>query len=314
MSYDRENLEKLYDNIINKKNTSSKREWSKSLSQFLFENKDAFYTVIQPGGNNGDELIYKGLNKKLKNLGIKYEEKKYREEYISLKIIKFDKNFKKISINKKTDMIIVHGGGNMNDHWGNGIRLLKHIIGRYDIPIIVAPQTFYFTKTNFPEILKDVKQEVHLFCREYISYSLLKNMQLADNIKIYLSDDTSFFLNKEDFMYINKNNAKRDYVLLGFRNDKESNESLDIRKTLNDIFIDHDIDIVNGGDISLNYPFEDFLKIISNSKIVITDRLHIGILSSILEKPVFLLANSYFKNKAVYDYSINHFPYTIFIE
>ncbi|KAF5437694.1 hypothetical protein C5S35_02770, partial [Candidatus Methanophagaceae archaeon] len=79
MVLDTMNLKELCNAVITERNVPNKKEWGKNLSHFLIENKDAFFTVIQPGGNNGDELIYKGLNKKLRDINIVHKEEKYRE-------------------------------------------------------------------------------------------------------------------------------------------------------------------------------------------------------------------------------------------
>lgn len=313
---DKKRLEQLCATIINKQNITSKEDWGKNLSQFLSENKEAFFTVIQPGGNNGDELIYKGLNKELVNFNIKYDERKYRDGIISKKIIdinkRFGTNLKEVNINKKTNIILVHGGGNMDDKWGQGTRLLKNLILNFDIPIAVAPQTFHFMKTNLPEVLRKAKQEIYLFCREETSYLFLKNMQLPRNIKVQLSDDTAFYLNKEDFPCPDCD-TKSDYALLCFRTDEESKTSLEIINKFKEVLMDMNLEIINK-DISLNHSFKDFVSVIAGAKIVVTDRLHVGISSSILEKPILLLPNSYFKNKAVYEFSIKNFPATHFME
>lgn len=317
MEPDKRNLEELCSAVINRRNVPNKEEWGKNLSQFLFENNDAFFTVIQPGGNNGDELIYKGLNKKLRDIKIKYNEIKYREGKLSRKISRINEkigtNLREVNISKKTDLILIHGGANINDYWGQGTRLLRNLILHYDVPIAVAPQTFYFTKTNFLEILKKAKQEIHLFCREETSYLILAKMQLPDNVNVYLSDDTAFYLSKEDFTYFNRGNDKGEHALLCFRGDKESKVSLDVNEIFREIFMDWNMEIIDEGDISINHSFEDFVKIIAGAKIVVTDRLHVGVLSSILEKPTLILPNSYFKNKAIYEYSLKYYPATIFV-
>ena len=116
------------------------------------------------------------------------------------------------------DSIILIGGGNINDFWFHGIRLLKLLINQNrDSTIIVAPQSYYFRTTNFPSILKKFKGEAYLFCREKYSYKLLSKMKLPINVKVILSHDTSFYLSKEDFP---KGSPKHD--LLCFRQDKES--------------------------------------------------------------------------------------------
>jgi len=317
MEPDKRNLEELCNAVINKRNVTNREGWGKNLSQFLFENKDAFFTVIQPGGNNGDELIYKGLNKKLRDIKIRYKEIKYGEGRLSRKIRRINKkigtNLREVNISKKTDLILIHGGANINDYWGYGTRLLRNLILHYNVSIAVAPQTFYFAKTNFLEMLKKAKQEIHLFCRETTSYFLLEKMQLPDNIKIHLSDDTAFYLSKEDFAHFYRDNDKKGYALLCFRGDKESKVSLDVKKISEEIFTDWNMEIIIE-DISINHSFEDFVKVIARAKIVVTDRLHVGVLSSILEKPTLLLPNSYFKNKAVHEYSLKYFPSTTFVE
>ena len=54
---------------------------------------------------------------------------------------------------------------------------------------------------------------------------------------------------------------------------------------------------------------------ISKYKVVNTNRLHGGIASSLLQKTVNLYPNSYWKNKAVYEYSLkDKYPKTKFIE
>lgn len=316
MILDKKNLKELCSTIIHK-NESYKKEWGKNLSQFLFKNKDLFFTIIQPGGNNGDKLIYKGLNKKLVDLDINYDEIKYKEDIIPKKISGFNNifmtNLKEIYINKKTNLILIHGGGNMDDHWKNGARLLENLILHYDIPIIVAPQTFNFIKTDFLNILKKARQDIHLFCREEMSYLSLQKIGLPENINIYLSDDTAFYLNKEDFSNFSGYDTKREYALLCFRTDAEHKIPLNIVNLFKEIFMDWDLDIISE-DFAINHSLEDYVCAIKGAKIVVTDRLHVSVLSSILEKPVILLPNSYFKNRAVYRYSLTHFPTTIFVD
>jgi exopolysaccharide biosynthesis predicted pyruvyltransferase EpsI len=303
----KDNLEKLYNAIVDRKNVpnkESKKEWGKDLSDFLIQNKDKFITAVQPGGNNGDYLIYKGLNKRLKQLGIQYRD----------------------GVSKtagRKNIILIQGGGNMGDLWGNGVSLLRKMISGYTYPIIVAPQSYYFTVTNFSDVFKGVKREIHLFCRERSSYSILKKMQLPSNVKIHVSDDTAFYMTKEDFADISPHQIEgkegKEYVLLCFRTDKESSlgDLGNMRSKITDIFQkilgDTNVGIVEK-DISISIPFNDFVGYVKGAKVVVTDRLHVSILASILEKPVILFSNSYFKSKAVYEYSLKHFPYTKFVD
>jgi hypothetical protein len=50
------------------------------LEEVLRKYQDKKFLVIEPGGNNGDRLIYMGLEKKLKELRIKYTVFRYEEK------------------------------------------------------------------------------------------------------------------------------------------------------------------------------------------------------------------------------------------
>lgn len=70
-------------------------------------------------------------------------------------------------------------------------------------------------------------------------------------------------------------------------------------------------------DISYNgyatKPLNEFLNTISQFEQINTDRLHVAITAVLLGKKVNLYPNSYFKNKAVFEYSLSRFPNINFI-
>ena len=51
------------------------------LEKKLFENRTKKFLVVEPGGNHGDQLIYWGMEKKLKELGIKYTVFRYQDRH-----------------------------------------------------------------------------------------------------------------------------------------------------------------------------------------------------------------------------------------
>lgn len=318
--YDKNTLEKIFNNVINKKSVLGKdiqsekrneREFDKDLTDLLVKNKDMFFGVAEPGGNSGDLLIYKGLYKKLRDLNIRYEDIRHGGENIQF---------------GKAEIVLMQGGSNVNDLWGSGTKLLKNIISSCKLPIIVAPQTYYFIRTDFPEIFKGSTQKIYLFCREEESYSRLKKMPLPGNVSIHVSDDTAFYMNKEDFSSYGQHYGKekgKDYALLCFRGDHESTfrdvEGIGpkIIGRFREIVRDHNMEIIER-DLSMDIyswiSFDYFVRYISGAKIVITDRLHVGILAAILEKPTILFSGAYFKSKAVYEYTLKRFPNVIFLE
>ena len=61
-------------------------------------------------------------------------------------------------------------------------------------------------------------------------------------------------------------------------------------------------------------PLDELIGILQKYAQVNTDRLHIAIGSTLLGKEVRLFPNSYYKNKAVFDYSLKKFTNISFIE
>jgi len=281
-----------------------------NLSEFLLYYQNVKLTVIQPGGNHGDSLIYKGLQKKLNQLNIDYKEILYGKNIISFCIMMVNKllrtNFKSVFIEKDTGLILIHGGGNMNDIYNFGTTLLRNLIINYPkIDLIIAPQTYYYPHTNFKKILTKSSQNITLFCREETSFNYLRNLQLPKNVKIKISDDTAFYLKSTDFKSGDNKN-----ILIVFRNDSEKNNEISIAKAkLLEQYKPKNL-IINDFQNSKKFTFDEYITEILKAKIVITDRLHVSIISSILGKKTYLFPNSYFKNIAVYNYSLRFFPDT----
>ena len=59
-------------------------------------------------------------------------------------------------------------------------------------------------------------------------------------------------------------------------------------------------------DVSQNYlnTFDQFARVIANSAVVLSTRLHVGILSAMLGIPTFVVAGSYHKLRGIYSYSM----------
>lgn len=313
------------------------------LKKLLLKYKNKIFLLVEPGGNHGDSLIYMGMEKILKNYKIKYNIVKYKEiprshlfttlywgpwkrilnilillgrsnKNVEKSVKKIDKKICEFNINTHNirtaplDIILVHGGGNINDHQGFGVRLLKNLMKNNPKNIIiVGPQTYWFQETCFAKLFNNTKAQIHLFSREKYSYKLLKSMNLPENVHVYISKDTAFYLSKKDFR------LHQDYYdLICFRKDVESKVfqdkkdfillqkigTKDLRKSKEKIFI---------GDISLLPKFNNFLDLIKSSKTVYTDRLHVAILAAILRKKTFLYPNFYYKNRGVYEYSLSEY-------
>jgi exopolysaccharide biosynthesis predicted pyruvyltransferase EpsI len=318
------------------------------LEETILRYRNSRFVVVEPGGNHGDRLIYKGMMKKLKQLQIEYVVSQYQEGFkIPLlsklyfgpwkRILKVASSANKLgqswsfAINKvdrwihekilkpykipatPSDVILIHGGANMNDLWPHGIRLLKSVLhyNPHNV-IIIGPQTYWFNETWFPALFIKAKQDIYLFCREKFSYNLLNSLRLPRNVHVLLSHDTTFYLSKEDF-HIRQGN----YDLICLRTDKES--TVFKKKEEATKFFEG---MTQGGqlkskilieDSSLLRDYRDFIRIIETSKRIYTDRLHVAILAAILGKEAVLYPNSYYKTRGVYEYSLSNYPNVNFV-
>lgn len=321
------------------------------LEKILLKYRSKRFLVIEPGGNNGDRLLYLGLERKLSELGIDYTVLKYEEnpKFSFLHVLYFgflkrilnvctalDKfnNSLDLALNKIDNwiyvrtlrankikvnpeyVILIHGGANINDFYGHGIRLLNNVIqNNPNSIIIVGPQTYWFRETCFPKLFLAAKQEIYLFCREKYSYNLLSSMTLPKNVHISLSYDTLFYLSKREF-----HPRQGAYDLICFRTDRESTLSqkqiaqLPRNRLINLNHLKQSKKGIVAGDISLLNDFDDFVNLIEGSRKVFTDRLHVAILSTIIGKDTVLYSNSYYKNKGVYEFSLSKCPNIKFID
>jgi exopolysaccharide biosynthesis predicted pyruvyltransferase EpsI len=316
------------------------------LEETMLEYRDKKFLVIEPGGNNGDRLIYMGMEKKLKELGIECTFLQYKENPRALiyygpwqrilkilSVVSKSSNGLGMAINKldsevygqtlrtskiKVDpahVILIQGGGNMNDLWGFGLRLLKNVI--YQNPesvIIVGPQSYWFCESNFPKLFLEAKPKIYLFCREKYSYNLLRSMNLPKNVHVSLSHDTAFYLSKKDF-----HPRQGVYDLICFRTDKESilpQKTSDLRRLPRNGIVDlrPSENRIVAEDISLLDDFGDFVNLVEGSRKVFTDRLHVAILATILGKDTTLYPNSYYKTKGVYEYSLFSYSNVKFVD
>lgn len=59
--------------------------------------------------------------------------------------------------------------------------------------------------------------------------------------------------------------------------------------------------------------FEGFCQAIADAAAVATNRLHVALLASMLDKPTFMLDNTYFKLRAVYEYALQDHPHVQYV-
>jgi len=307
------------------------------------QHRKKHFLIVDPPGGKGDRLIYMGMEKKLRELGIKYTVLHYGNPTFFRKcfslvarILSFLKlesvamNFNRIgslidNLMGKKEMreasegvVLIRGGGYLNDVWREYYILENVLQSNPYRTIIVGPHSFYFNSNIssqvFSELLNQFRQEIYLFCREEYSYHILSSMIFRRSIQIDLSKDTSFYLSKDDFHCWNGG-----YDLLSPREGKESIVDWNIKKLKQreNGLADHSSESnykLLIGDMERVKDFATFTNLVARARRVYTDRLHVAILAGILGKTVFLYPNSYHKNKGVYEFSLRDFTNVKFVD
>lgn len=277
----------------------------------LIDNDYVLYDV--PFHNNiGDLLIWEGELSFLKNIPHKMIDTCSIDTYTT----------KKLPTNT---IILLHGGGNFGDIWRVHQEFRLKIIKTYpNNKIIILPQTVFYE--NEEQLLKDAQiinshKYLTICARDTVSFQILAKHL---NSKILLLPDMAFCIPSKR---LNKQvQPVQDKTLYLKRKDKELNNLNSPIPFIHSNHIEtHDwpsiekIDIVQLGlrffqktplkKLTIWYAthvYKRFLinkgiQFLSKYKDIYTTRLHVSILSTLLEKRHHIIDNTYGKNKNFYD-------------
>lgn len=300
---------------------------------FLVKNSEKKIYVDPCSGNNGDKLIWLGMQEVL---------------------TKSKANI--VGDVADADLVVINGGGMFIDAYKQGINKVLEFTNSYpDKPLCIAPNSFHFTEVDFGKVLDHRCSPMYIFSREKYSKSyidsLISNRPL---ISSYMDHDLAFNLEGSGFIESilnqypssNKGNVlvvdrmdvehskaagkvsllKKIYVSImpGFlkdivrvirirmRNKAGSSFTVSAKKTLHDLCPEYKIESILTMDISRPdvCNFDDFIKYIAEADYVFTNRLHVGILAHLLNRKVFMAEGSYHKMRGIYEYSMTSSPDT----
>jgi exopolysaccharide biosynthesis predicted pyruvyltransferase EpsI len=204
---------------------------------------------------------------------------------ILLRELNISENYVEIDSPKVNTVLFIDGGGNFVDYYSDVRNFL--IKNKYAYKeVVILPHTV-FGDTQI-DVLKTVSAEVTVFCRERVSYEFVSKSFPRGSI--YLWHDCAFYntFPQSDFGA---------GVLHAFRTDKE--------RVVEDT-PDSNIDVSCNG--YATKPLGELIQQLQQYAEICTDRLHVAICAALLRKKVYLFANSYYKNEAVYEYSLKKFP------
>lgn len=205
--------------------------------------------------------------------------------------LNISESYVEIDSPKCNDVLFIDGGGNFVDYYSD---VRDFLTKKHDLykEVVILPHTIFGDKQF--DVLNNLSADITVFCREKVSFSFVKQNFLKGHV--YLWHDCAFY---NDFP---KSSGGKG-ILNAFRRDKES--MLNYVPNAN-------------GDLSYNgyatKPLDELINSLKQYEEINTDRLHIAICATLLGKKVNLFPNSYYKNKAVFDYSLKKFPNISFRE
>lgn len=240
---------------------------------FLQDMRGVAVDFFRVSGNWGDALIAEACVQMFRELGIPFHEK-----------LRLEPQGKPGS-----SIAVVKGGGGLIDFYHHNRDHLMTIRKKYE-RIILLPSTIAGIKQQ--KLLRSMPETATIFCREKQSYDFVKDHWKYANTQLYLWHDTAF---QFDYTGFKKEGTG---LLTAFRTDQE--------RTMRPLPPDN-TDLSLRGNIQT--PIAEFLQEIACKHIVHTNRLHVAIAAACLEKEVELHSNAYWKNRAVYEYSLQHFPH-----
>ena len=264
--------------------------------------------------NPGDTLIWEGTEQLLKNCPHKCLIKTAEECF----------DFPRL---KKQTVILLQGGGNWGDLWSRHQEFRMRVIENYkDNKIIVLPQSIHYENLNNwdTDVLK-LKQHdnLHICVRDIPSFELLKSANLKYT---YLLPDMAFCIQQNSLLkFVEPCCGKK---LLVMRHDSESPKYDKLKIDINNPMLDvcdwptmesydhvqlyfyriynrrkyglHVLTDFYADKILRTHIVKTAVKFISKYEYIYTTRLHVAILSVLLNKSFTLIDNSYGKNFNLY--------------
>ena len=244
-----------------------------NIYEFLKKYKNKDITYITNPGNAGDCLIVYGLFTLFDELDIKV----------------------KIGDPLKTyhnQILFYAGGGNLVGIYQNCKRFLLNNLKKNN-EIVILPHTI----KDEDVLIQNLDQNTKIICREKQSFAYVyKNIKNKNNV--FLSKDTAFYI--KNLEHYNKKTTKE--IFNSFRTDGEKtdiilpNDNFDLSTIKNGIYWINNYELIK----TANKLFEH----ISKYNKIFTNRLHIAIAGYLLNKEIHFYPNIYYKNEAVYDYSL----------
>ncbi|HUG12819.1 MAG TPA: polysaccharide pyruvyl transferase family protein [Opitutaceae bacterium] len=233
-------------------------------------------TCLMNKGNCGDGLIHLGGRRLLHTLGLEWEEVVHPAP-------------------ANGDVLLVYGAGNLGRKaWGMA-HMLTQYLGSFR-QIVILPATIDVGSRQVTTVLHGLSANAIIFCRDAVSYQA--TTALLPSIQVHLSHDLAFYADVQKWA-----GQPHSGVTSIYRGDAEKNPTK--KPLVGDVF--------DASDGTQDEP-EKLLNHVARYSVIHTDRTHGSVAGALMGREVHLYSNAYFKNRAIFEHSLCHFPKVKFEE
>lgn len=242
---------------------------------------DRPWVLIESGGNFGDELIWAGGRKRLRQAGVGFRSVD-------------PAGYRRSAPLAPQAVVYIHGGGGLVPfHSGAPIRLFRELVAEHPGAVILGPQTCLpdvaWLRRELAPPDRGRAESVTVFCRERTSLAAMRQA-MPEWIDVHLDEDTALAVEAGDLV---RRVPEGRYRLIVVRRDAESARSG--LTPLRGLHVDPPGDCTS---------FDGWIALHARARSIVTDRLHSAIVGAILGKPTTLLPGSYHKNRSIWEYSL----------
>jgi hypothetical protein len=254
---------------------------SRRVFDLFRELRERPFVLVEPGGNHGDSLIYRGAEKLARAAGVSYTALSHAE-FMG-------------SACDPDAVIYLHGSGGYNS-WCSGKPMLEleKAVATHPGVVVQGPATFhddpsFLLRRVVGPLERRRATRLFVFARERVSYDAIRHV-LPGWTEPLLDHDTALNLDLGD---LDPGLEPGGHTLYAIRQDMEARE-----------FRHRDFFGVWADPWKVARSFEPWLRLHAEAAEIVTNRLHSSITGCILGRPTTLLPNSYFKNRAVWEHSL----------
>lgn len=254
----------------------------RALVEVLTPLRDRPFLLVQPGGNWGDFLIYRGLEHLADVLGLRWTATTFED--LPQAAITPD------------HVVYVHGSGGLN-RWSSpraidGLRLALESPARTVIqgPCTVEADADFARDLAAAMVRAAAGKEFHFFAREHVTHDLMA--PVTAGAALHLNDDTAFYM--PGSVLLQHRPRRTTYNLLALRRDPEAPDTR--QGTLRGW--------VRLDPAYFGRSFGHWVEMHARARRIITNRTHSTIAGCILGAPTTMLGNAYHKNRSIWEYSL----------